>query len=697
MNREELIFIMKKFDITPISENYDYVSYKWQEFTISFRLGWQKVEVTSEDIIPKEVLERISTNYQGWQYNISFSQKERNQETDKLYLPNKECLLIFMLEMLDYQQEKQGLARTYATRYNEYLERINLELLTSIKPAISAEDWVKRLPWGQPSYQKALEQTNKNEVYQLLRTEILEFDKAINPFLDKMTEEDLVKMSPQDLLIRVYTNSFIPDCCTIEIRFAGNNLLSYERGHEGFRFKFISDNKDDFLEVEHYYNNLIGEKISFCYPETIDIAINKRIICCVSNGTIEEQEIKRPASTEDIKKISFMLAEATKRAKNLFGQALTPEEARISMINKYKMNRLEYKIVLDTIGLGDVSLRAEGTGQTEDVHSWPSYPLNIRYYEGFAIVSGKIPPELATILYYKYPGEKYGIRINGGRIDRDPQNEIVNYYHIDTKEGLLAFFTELKDYESRQKGLLETEVENYDKLLGIINEKLIKIVNLGVSPQNCVEGLEAGISTYKIALQNTKKSKIGLRLRNAIKNFDKAVNPFMDKRIELDSAENYLKNVTLKIYSSEIKNKKNVVDCQLAIKYGEDYGAAYVRDNEGFNYRFWYKNIYGKTVVICHSFFTSGHEEIGEQIDISYYDDTGSRDRHIFLNINTGKFRYSGINNSAKKDFSRELLIEVINELEKATSFAQCMIVDRMKKKEDLQLSLKRKKCSPKN
>lgn len=356
------------------------------------------------------------------------------------------------------------------------------------------------------------------------------------------------------------------------------------------------------------------------------------------------------------------------------------------------MNRLEYNVLMNTIGLDNVVTRSVGArGQLEDVHLWPSYPLIIWYYgTSYAIVKGTIPSELAEIIYEKYPGKKYGIGINGGRIDINPKDESVRYYHIDTKEGLLAFITEFEDYELRQKGLPETEVDNYDKLLGIINEKLLTIANPGVSPQDCVKGLIGDTKEYRIALENTKNSEIGLYLRKAINNFDKAVNPYLDNNIELDSVENYSKNVTLGVYSNENTDKNNIVDCELRIKKGEDYEAEYTRYNYGFIYRFSYRNFEGQSVIISHSFFTRSPGEVGEKIDIRYLGE-GNKSKHILLNISKGKIEYSGMKKSTHKVSDSEL-IEVIRELEITTYIAKRHVIRNMEKNVRLQHYLKGRK-----
>ena len=101
--------------------------------------------------------------------------------------------------------------------------------------------------------------------------------------------------------------------------------------------------------------------------------------------------------------------------------------------------------------------------------------ISIKFGETYyAIVRGNIPLEVANIIYEKYPGNPYGIRINGGCDDWNPNKVHPHYYHIDSKEGLIVFITEMKDYYARQNGLPETEVQKYNKYLALVNEEILK-------------------------------------------------------------------------------------------------------------------------------------------------------------------------------------------------------------------------------
>ena len=149
------------------------------------------------------------------------------------------------------------------------------------------------------------------------------------------------------------------------------------------------------------------------------------------------------------------------------------------------MNRLEFNIVMETVGIDNPLSTPEGSnGTREDVHYWNDLAI---WYGGrnYTIVHGKIPLEVANIIYEKYPENPYGIRIEGGCVDRNPSDwstgGYLKAYHIDSKEGLLIFLTEMKDYFLRKNNLPETEVKRYDELIAKVSSEILKKVN----PSRC--------------------------------------------------------------------------------------------------------------------------------------------------------------------------------------------------------------------
>ena len=185
------------------------------------------------------------------------------------------------------------------------------------------------------------------------------------------------------------------------------------------------------------------------------------------------------------------------------------------------MTKLEFEEVLKATDIYNPVATTEGRyNSEEDIHCWNNMAL---YFSGsnYTIINGKIPLEVANMIYEKYPDNQFGITIDGGNIDCNPadfatddklEKELLDYeeqrfdyhiisdqeyeekcekaekdfanrkgvdgkylksYQIDTKEGLLIFITEMKDYLLRKNGLSETEVEQFDDLIAKVNIRLL--------------------------------------------------------------------------------------------------------------------------------------------------------------------------------------------------------------------------------
>ena len=110
------------------------------------------------------------------------------------------------------------------------------------------------------------------------------------------------------------------------------------------------------------------------------------------------------------------------------------------------MTDFEFREVLNVMDIYNPIGEVQGRyGAYTPVHSWGDIELNFggSYY---TVVHGRIPLEVAKIIYKKYPDNQYQIRVDGGCEDWNPiawastdrnGNKYLRCYHIDTKEGLL--------------------------------------------------------------------------------------------------------------------------------------------------------------------------------------------------------------------------------------------------------------------
>ena len=388
------------------------------------------------------------------------------------------------------------------------------------------------------------------------------------------------------------------------------------------------------------------------------------------------------------------------------------------------MNRLEFNEVMKAVGINNPLSTAEGSyGTREEVHYWNNLAICFggSYY---TIVNGRIPLEVANIIYQKYPGNPYDIRVDGGCKDWNPidwatdekyEKDIQKYveehlgideylskcenakrnfkrrkniddkylktYHIDSKEGLLIFLTEMKDYFLRKNNLPETEVEKYDELIAKITSEILKKVNPYISAYDWMQDDKENKSKYNSSIERDNKTKLGQIFRKAVLDFDKAVNPFLNDDIELDEISNYINNIRINAnpYNSE-HGKYRQGCCSLEItdiRTGNK--TTYYRSPDGFTFQLSYNLGEENYLQVLHYFSTSGNFELdkGEVIAIYYCGDNVDK-IDIRLNITNGK---AGETYEDKIPVTPEQIAFVYDELLKAASYASEVTIENMKKK----------------
>lgn len=392
------------------------------------------------------------------------------------------------------------------------------------------------------------------------------------------------------------------------------------------------------------------------------------------------------------------------------------------------MNRLEFNEVMKAVGINNPLSVAEGRyGTREEVHYWNNLAICFggSYY---TIVNGRIPLEVANIIYQKYPGNPYNIRVDGGCNDWNPidwatdekyEKDIQKYveehlgtdeyllkcknakrnfkrrkniddkylktYHIDSKEGLLIFLTEMKDYFLRKNNLPETEVEKYDELISKITSEILKKVNPYISAYDWMQDDKENKNNYNFSVERDNKTKLGQIFREAVLDFDKAVNPFLNDDIELDEISNCLKNVKINAnsYNSE-HGKYRQGCCSLEITdISTENTTTYYRSPDGFSFQLSYKLGEEKYLQVLHYYSTSGNYESdkGEVVAIYYCGDNVENKIDIRLNITNGK---AGATYDDKIPATPEQIVFVYDELLKATSYASSITSENMKKKANI-------------
>jgi len=337
-----------------------------------------------------------------------------------------------------------------------------------------------------------------------------------------------------------------------------------------------------------------------------------------------------------------------------------------------------------------------------------------------------VPLEVANIIYEKYPNNPYGIRVDGDCLDCKPrkratddkyerdiqeyielnlpsdeylakcrnakrnlsrrsnENKYVGTYHIDTKEGLVILLTEMKDYLARKEGLKETEVERFDELMATINSEMLKKVNPSISTYEWMQADKENNEMFFQTVSRETKTTFGEYFRKAIDKFDQAVNPFMNKAIELDDFKNYLQKVNISASIYDTLDGKRRKDC--CLMYITDLETKdevrYYRRPDGFSYELDYAIGEEQYLTVIHYFSTSrGYENSnGEVIVIKYHGDNIPQEIDIRYNITKG---IAGTTYGEKLPVTPEQKEFVYDELLKAIEIASSITINNMKKKDN--------------
>lgn len=389
------------------------------------------------------------------------------------------------------------------------------------------------------------------------------------------------------------------------------------------------------------------------------------------------------------------------------------------------MNRLEFNETLKALDVNNHLLNILGSsGESEAVHFWNNVAM---YFGGtdYAVVCGKIPLEVADIIYEKYPNNPYGIRIDGGCNDyipnehavdeqyekeiqehleqdlgsdeylarcmesqkdmlgRSEDNKYIREYHIDSKEGLIILFTELKDYYARKKGLAETEVQKYDEILGTVIAGMLKKVKPDITTYDWMAGAGHCGARFLDDVEREKQTPFGKSCREIIEQFDRTVNPYINGDIELDSIYKYLQRVSISanVYDEEYgQHRKNC--CRMIIKSNDGNGEVqYYRTPKGFSYQLMYMLGPEEYLTVVHYFSDTScsRDDRDEYILIDYSGDNAKQKVDLRYNITQG---LAGETYGSKFPVTSEQITFVYDELVKATELASKVTLDNMKKNE---------------
>ena len=386
---------------------------------------------------------------------------------------------------------------------------------------------------------------------------------------------------------------------------------------------------------------------------------------------------------------------------------------------------IEIYAVLKGMGIDDSSSHTIiAKGNKEKVDFWEGLKI---YHNGtyYAVVKGRIPLEVANIIYAKYPNNPYGIRVEGGSYDyipiehavddefmeetkkaekeshnffelntkykeaekklgaRNNKNKYIKLYHVDTREGLIILLSELADYYARKQGLEETAVKNHDKIMAMVHTELLKKLNPTITRYEWLKDNKGFI--YSLA--NPINDDFTCRLKAELEEFDKTVNPYLNNDIELDSIDNYTQKVAINgsvcsDFDSRDYNGYRENCCTMIIRpINEESHITYSRRAEKFLYQLIYYFGQKEYLIVNHTLSFAAADN-GQNNECLYMDYSRINQKQKF------EFTYNIIQKTletkldSKETITPEKMNFILEKLKEATELAKTITINNMAKTE---------------
>ena len=317
------------------------------------------------------------------------------------------------------------------------------------------------------------------------------------------------------------------------------------------------------------------------------------------------------------------------------------------------------------------------------------------YFSGeSSFIARNIPMEVAEIIYQKYQAKPLNIAVCGYGQNTDPKEYddfgFLPYYSIDTYEGVIVFLSELKDYYARKEGLESTYADQYDELLSKVTENILAKSYPHVTSFNWMQSNQ-NKDKYNLYLRRSLKNKSVTKLRAALMEFEKAVNPYEIIDGTFDKPVNYLKRIKVSAlpFTQLIGRNKKEECLQLTIKEidGNDSYTYTRRDADGFYYVLKYVFPYCETIEVIYSYDKQYGGNYGELVSFTRRDMNDDIKVKYEFRIADKEIEciYDGQRRTYKKDdyiAMYNLTNKIIKEIEYATSLASSITLDNIRKQE---------------
>ena len=257
------------------------------------------------------------------------------------------------------------------------------------------------------------------------------------------------------------------------------------------------------------------------------------------------------------------------------------------------MTSLEFHTVFDILNIPVKEFRKPLENYMWKVY-WNNFIISFHSGKYYTVIDGAIPIEVGNLIYHKYPGNPYKIRVEGGYEDYIPINRGNNafyLYHIDSKEGLLIFMTEMIDYFARKNNEAEIYVKQYPELLEQVSIRLVEKLNPFITMDDWMKGAVKFCNNgpdsnqlYKETMLKTSKTELDQDLRNALNIFDKCINPFLGENMDTVPWKEIVSNTTIRgrvFNHHEGMDREDCMSIELKKRETSDYTKA-IRDPDGF-------------------------------------------------------------------------------------------------------------------
>ncbi|MDE6142220.1 MAG: hypothetical protein K2G03_06415 [Bacilli bacterium] len=341
------------------------------------------------------------------------------------------------------------------------------------------------------------------------------------------------------------------------------------------------------------------------------------------------------------------------------------------------MNSIEFKKILDVFDIHSITGSTKSVdGNLKSVYSWKGVDLAFggTYY---ALVSGRVPYEVARIMSKKYPDYRDDVRIDGtygygcvGEKKFYPKDEMgntyIDYYHVDSIEGLvyllseIKYFYEVRTYTEKSRKAFYREQK---ELLASVYRALIGEGNPSYTTEewkmdhHICEPLESD------------------EIRELVNQFDVTVNPYINAEVEVKDPSEFVDKAKMTVYYDRfnIMNMSIFVDGG-KVEYRRDVDSN--NEDEFLQYILFYDVNPDYIMSIDHT-ITSDYDEIRLYGFRRNYSNEGKIDLRYDMNTGIVHSTY-GDDHHPMTEEEREFFI---SELNSALKVGQKIILGRMTKK----------------